>query len=395
MTIDILIIFPGTLEASTKRGGGREDLLLKVAIALSNTFNVVIIAPFFGKYRKSIKLNPNLIVENLYFPASKEYPYSKNKFSSIFSSFSILLFYQIMALIKTIQLKKNGLRLVILSDICSGIAVAIAAKFLNIKTVYYEGNLTPWTEPYVFTRNNINFVKVIWNTFKVIVGRIICKMVNAVIVNDGLIMSGMVRYGIEEGKIFIIRSGVNTDIFKPIEFNTSSKTEFTVGFIGRLTEEKGAPILLELCKAIADKLPQVKFMIFGDGPYKKYFEALPNVKHLGWVAHNILPKYLSSTNVILSFQKTFGKGEIEALSCGKPIIAFKIGEMPQLIKDGETGLLCLPRIDCVIEAISKLMNDEGLLRKLSENARREAITHYSQKISEQQWKSIIERVLRE
>jgi glycosyltransferase involved in cell wall biosynthesis len=395
VTIDILLVFPGILEALTKRGGGREDCLSRVATRLSNSFNVVIIAPFFGKYRKSIKLFPNLIIENLYFPASKEYPYSKNKFLKIISPLSILLFYQIMALIKTIQLKKNGLRLVVLGDMLSGIAVAIVAKILNIKTVYYEGNLTPWTEPYVFIRNNINFIKVIWSTFNVIIGRIMCKVVNAVIVNDGLIKSGMIKHGVEEGKIFIIRSGVDTDIFKPMKLNTPSKAEFTVGFIGRLTEEKGAPVLLELCKVITDKLPKVKFMIFGDGPYKKYLETLSNVKHIGWVDHNTLSKHLSFVNVVLSFQKTFGKGEMEALSCGKPIIAFKIGEMPMLIKDRKTGLLCPPYIDSLIEAISKLMNDEVLLGKLSENARHEAVTRYGPEIIGQQWKSIIEHLLRE
>jgi len=395
MTIDILLVFPGTLEALTKRGGGREDLLLRVAMVLSNSFNVIIIAPFFGKYRKTAKLFPNLIVENLYFPASKEYPYSKNKFSNIISPLSILLFYQVMALIKVIQLKKNGLRLVVLGDMCSGIVVAIVAKLLNIKTVYYEGNLTPWTEPGIFTRNNVSFIKVMWSTFNAIIGRTICKVTNAIIVNDGLIKSGMIKHGTEDGKIFIIRGGVDTDIFKPMKLITSSKAEFTIGFIGRLTEEKGAPVLLKLCKAIVDKLPQVNFMIFGDGPYKKHFEPLPNVKHIGWVDHYTLPERLSFIDVILSLQKTFGIGEIEALSCGKPIIAFKIGEMLTLIKDGETGLLCQPEIGSVIEALSKLMSDEVFLEKLSENARHEAITHYDWEIVGQRWKSIIEHVLRE
>ena len=392
--MNILFVFPGILEALTKRGGGREEVLLQVARKLSNSFNVTIIAPFFGKYKKVIRLSSNLMIEELYFPASKNYPWSKNKLSRIANPLSIFLFYQVMVVIKIIQLKKNALRIVVLSDMLSGIIVAIIAKLLNMKVLYYEGNLTPWIEPRISNGNNVNSVKQFWWAFTIIIGRIICRIADAIIVNDGLIKAGMIKYGIENTKIHVVRAGVYTSFFKPIELRISQQTEFTIGFIGRLTEEKGSPILLKLCKATLNKLPQVKFMIIGDGPYKKYFEHLPNVKHIGWVDHNTLPKWLSSVNAILSFQKTFGKGEIEALSCGKPIIAFKIGEMSILIKDKENGLLCTPCIDSLIEAISKLMNNESLLKKLSENARREAITRYDWKIIGRLWKNIIEYILR-
>ena len=392
--MNILFIFPGILEALTKRGGGREEILLHVARELSNSFNVTIIAPFFGKYKKVINLSSNLTVEELYFPASKNYPWSKNKLSSIANPLSVFLFYQAIVVIKTIQLKKNALRIVVLSDMLSGIIVAIVAKLLNMKVIYYEGNLTPWIEPRTSNGYKVNFVKQVWWAFTIIIGRIICKIADAKIVNDGLIKAGMIKYGIKNTKIHIVRGGVDTSVFKPIELSISQQTEFTVGFIGRLTEEKGSPILLKLCKAALNKLPEVKFMIFGDGPYEKYFETLPNVRHIGWVDHNTLPKWLSSVDAILSFQKTFGIGEIEAFSCGKPIIAFKIGEMPILIKDKENGLLCTPCIDSLIEAISKLMNNESLLKRLSENARREAITRYDWKIVGRLWKNIVEYVLK-
>jgi glycosyltransferase involved in cell wall biosynthesis len=392
--MNILFVFPGILEALTKRGGGREEVLLQVARKLSNSFNVTIIAPFFGKYKKVIRLSSNLMIEELYFPASKNYPWSKNKLSRIANPLSIFLFYQVMVVIKIIQLKKNALRIVVLSDMLSGIIVAIAAKLLNMKVVYYEGNLTPWIEPRISNENKVNFVKQVWWAFTIIIGRMICRIADAIIVNDELIKSGMIKYGLKNTKIHIVRGGVDTSFFKPIESRVFQQTEFTVGFIGRLTEEKGSPILLKLCKAALNKLPQVKFMIFGDGPYKKYFEPLPNVKYIGWVDHDTLPKWLSSVNAILSFQKTFGKGEMEALSCGKPIIAFKIGEMSILIKDKENGLLCTPCTDSLIEAISKLMNNEALLKKLSKNARREAITRYDWKIVGRLWKNIIEYVLK-
>lgn len=390
MNIDILFVFPGGLEALTKRGGGREERLLRVATELSDSFNVSIVAPFFGRYKRVIIRSSSLLIENLYFPALKNYP-TKNMFSSIIHTFSIILFYQLLSMMKIVQLKKDGLKIVVLSDAFSGIIPAVIAKLLNIKIVYYEGNLTAWADPYIFPRN-VSVVSALWRSFNIIVGCALCKVANVVIVNDGLIMEGITEHGVRKSKVFIVRAGVDTNTFSPIELATRSKAEFHVGFIGRLTEEKGAPILLKLCKTAVNMLPQVKFMIFGDGPYKKYFETLPNVKHIGWVNHNTLPKWLSFVDAILSFQKTFGIGEIEALSCGKPIIAFKIGEMPILIRDGENGLLCQLKIGSLIEAISKLMNNKVLLEKLSKKARYEAITHYDWKIIGEQWMTIIKYV---
>jgi glycosyltransferase involved in cell wall biosynthesis len=391
MSIDILFVFPGTLEALTRRGGGREERLLRVAIELSNSFNVLIIAPFFERYKKAIMRSSNLIIENVYFPALKNYPL-KNRFFSVIHSFSIILFYQLLVLMKTIELKKDSFKIIVLSDAFSGIIPTVVAKLLNTKIVYYEGNLALWADPYIFPRK-IGALRNIWRSFYLTVGSTICKMADAIIVNDGLTRESISKYGIRKSKIFIIRAGVDTKKFRPITAATRLKTEFLIGFIGRLTEEKGAPILLKLCKTAINTLPQVKFMIFGDGPYKKYFETLQNVKYIGWVNYYSLRKWLSSVDIILSFQKTFGMGEIEALSCGKPIIAFKVGEMPILIQDREIGLLCPPRIESLIEAISKLINDESLLRKLSEKARYEAVSYYDWKIIGQQWRTVIEAVL--
>jgi glycosyltransferase involved in cell wall biosynthesis len=86
-------------------------------------------------------------------------------------------------------------------------------------------------------------------------------------------------------------------------------------------------------------------------------------------------------------------GEIEALACGKPVIAYRIGDMPKLIKNGENGLLCQPRIVSLVDVVSKLASEKALVKKLSENARLEAINNYDWKIIGQKWKSIIKYLL--
>lgn len=143
--LDICFVFPGYLEALTQRGGGREERLLQVAMGLSSHFNVVIIAPFFGKYRRIIKINPTLLINNLYFPSPKDYP-AKNWFAKFMQLISIS-FYALEAVVRIIRFKVKGLKVIVLGDIVSGILPAIIAIFLHIKVVCYEGNITPWAEP--------------------------------------------------------------------------------------------------------------------------------------------------------------------------------------------------------------------------------------------------------
>ena len=85
------------------------------------------------------------------------------------------------------------MRIVVLGDVLSGIVVTIVAKLLNIKAIYYEGKLTPWIEPHIFNGNDINFAKRFWRAFTIIIGRIICRIADAIIVNDGLIKASMIK----------------------------------------------------------------------------------------------------------------------------------------------------------------------------------------------------------
>jgi glycosyltransferase involved in cell wall biosynthesis len=194
-------------------------------------------------------------------------------------------------------------------------------------------------------------------------------------------------------RIFIIRGCVDTSKFKPLVTKSSDAYTFLVAFIGRLTEEKGAGMLLDLCTIAVRKLPSVKFVILGDGHFKSKFSVLPNVAHIGQVNHDKLNDYLSCVNVVVSFQKTLGMGEVEALACGKPIIGSNVGEMPLLLSEGQVGLICEPRVSCYINAIRTLTTDDTLLKKLSTNSRLIAVDNFDIKSSSKKWNFVINRIL--
>lgn len=387
LSSDIIVLFPGFLEALTRRGGGREKRLLEIALRLSKYYKIIIIAPFFAKYYKIIKINPRLIINNLYFPSVKDYP-PKSNFTKIMQLISIF-FYIFEATIKIIQLKDKRLKILVVSDVTS-ILPAIVAKLLKLKVLYYEGNTELWDG------HEKNIIQKFYQAFYIFLGSLLGKMSDALIVNDGIIKGRMIDKGIEKCKIFIVRGATDTNKFKLLQLKNSIKRKedgsLIVGFIGRLTKEKGVALLLEMCRKTRIKLPNVKYIILGDGPYREEIKQLPNVIFVGQVEHDAIPVLLSSIDVVISFQKSFGLGEIEALSCGKPIIAGKIGEIPKLVKDGVTGLLCEPKVDSYIKTLSKIINEKELLKKLSENARLEAIKFYDWKIKCEEWKTIINQI---
>ncbi|MEM3674482.1 MAG: glycosyltransferase [Candidatus Methanomethyliaceae archaeon] len=384
---DFLIIFPGSLEALTERGGGREYRFSKLALKLSKEFAISIVAPFFGKYCRTIKIE-KLTVRNIYFPAVKKYP-PRSQFEKLMQLISIMTFYNIGVIFKILQIKKEGLKLVLITDPATGFISSLVSRILNLKILCYEGNMTPWVAP-LYSR--ISIQQRLLDLFLLIWARLTIRISDAIVVNDGLIKKGMLGQGIEENKIFVIRAIVDTQKFRPLRVKTVNNEKFIVGFIGRLTEEKGAPLLLELCKKSLIRFPEVSFIILGNGPLKEYFQALPNVKYVGWVEHNEIPQKLHPVKVVVTFQGTFGVGELEALSCGKPIIASKIGEMTKLIEK-DIGLLCEQDINSYIETIGILLKDGKLLKKLSKKSRIYVLRNYSPEYVCNKWKIVINCLL--
>jgi glycosyltransferase involved in cell wall biosynthesis len=305
------------------------------------------------------------------------------------------LFYTLMVALRMVQLERKGLKFVVFGDKITCLLPALISKLIGLKIFFYEGNLPPWAIPYIISRR-LSVPKNFLRSFEIIAGQVIGKLSDAVIVNDGLIKEGMISRGINERKLFLLRGAVNTSEFRPMKRkDISVDDEFVIGFIGRLSEEKGASFLLDICKISIVKLPKVRFVILGGGSLVHEFEVLPNVKQVGQVEQNMVSELLSSIDAVVSFQKTFGRGEVEAFSCGKPIIASKIGEMPRLILDRQTGLLCKPNAGSYIEAISTLLNNKILLEKLSQNSRLQAINCYDWQIREGEWKSIINKIMKE
>lgn len=360
--IDICFISPSLLETNTTRGGGCEVTDFNVGLQLSKNFRICIISTYFTKYKGMNIINTNMMVDEVPIPAPNKYPPSSN--FEIYSQLLLTYFYSLIVALKVCKLIRKNLKILVVHNPQTGLIPALIAKVCGVKLIYAEGNTTPWTDPYICPTNRR---KSFFDEFLFIY---LAKISDAIRAQSKSIKEGMINRGLNSDKIKIIAAGVDTNEFMPISNRDNKSDIIRVGFIGRLTEIKGAHLLLDLVLESANQVPNVRFYIFGEGPYKQRFIGLPNIDHIGSVPRNKLNLWLSSVDILVFFQKELGRAEIESLSAGKAIIACNEGEMPLMIKHLENGYLCNPNVQSYIDAIKFLSNNLLLIDKLGVNARK-------------------------
>jgi len=184
------------------------------------------------------------------------------------------------------------------------------------------------------------------------------------------------KFNIPSSKIKVIPNYIDTELFKPVSLK---KEVERICFVGRLEEEKN---LFNLIKAISS-LP-VKLIIFGSGSLKKDLENYSkrqkaNVKFMGNIPNQKLPKELNRSNLFIlpSLYEGCPKVLLEAMSCGLPCIGTNVAGIKEIIKHKENGYLCETDATSMKNAISDVLNNKELKERLSKNARKTIIDHFS------------------
>jgi N-acetyl-alpha-D-glucosaminyl L-malate synthase BshA len=106
--------------------------------------------------------------------------------------------------------------------------------------------------------------------------------------------------------------------------------------------------------------------------------------------------YLSAADVLLlpSEQESFGLAALEAMACEVPVIASRVGGIPEVVTDGETGFLSeVGDVEKMAADAAKLLTDETLRREMGQRARESAVSRYRTDIVIPQYIAFYERVL--
>jgi len=167
---------------------------------------------------------------------------------------------------------------------------------------------------------------------------------------------------------------IDTDQFKEkIAINDREKK---VGYIGRLAKIKGVLEFANAVKIINKSENDVSFLIGGDGNQRDKMTSIlqgkigNHVEYIGWIEHQDLPRYLNKLKllVIPSYSETGPRISVEAMACGTPVLATKVGIIPDLIDEGKNGFI-LENNDpeTIAKRVKEIMKRDDL-EEISKNA---------------------------
>jgi len=194
-------------------------------------------------------------------------------------------------------------------------------------------------------------------------------------------------YAVDEKKILIVPNGVDLQRFKPIEDCEKVKhligrnREHVILFVGNLIPRKGLHFLIEAAKHVVKENKETKFVIVGNGPlrnhlisYSKEQGVSDKFVFLGDVSEEMLPRLYNCADVFVSpsIQEGQGISLLEAQATAKPVVAFNVTALPEVVKDKETGLLVKPDCYELANALLSLLSDKPLREQMG-NAGREYV----------------------
>jgi glycosyltransferase involved in cell wall biosynthesis len=147
-----------------------------------------------------------------------------------------------------------------------------------------------------------------------------------------------------------------------------------VGNVAALVPHKGQRHLIEAAHMVVQELPDARFVILGEGELREPLERQVREYHLE--KHVLLPGFRTDVLgcikgfdlfVLSSVTEGLGSSLLDAMACSRAIAATRAGGIPEVVVDGENGLLVPPRDHAAMAAaIVRLLNDEPLRRQMGE-----------------------------
>ncbi|HHT9155678.1 MAG TPA: glycosyltransferase family 4 protein [Candidatus Tripitaka sp. YC43] len=185
-------------------------------------------------------------------------------------------------------------------------------------------------------------------------------------------------------KYTVIDSGIDLNRFRHAQVDVAEKKQglglprdsFVIGIIARLSPEKGHFTALEAFQKVYKEVPDAFLLIVGEGELKEAIRQ--RITRMGIGDRVVMTGYRTDIPEItrtldVSFNPSLWdcspRSVLEAMVCGIPVIATKVGGIPEMVSDGETGLL-VPAGDAeaMAHCILRLRRDAGLGKKLTGQA---------------------------
>jgi glycosyltransferase involved in cell wall biosynthesis len=193
-------------------------------------------------------------------------------------------------------------------------------------------------------------------------------------------------------KVFVISNGVDIERFQPRRPDEALCRQLglppdapVVGIVAALRPEKDHELFLRVAAGVSRIVAPTQFVIVGDGDIRPRLEQMAADLGIRSAVHFLgtrsdIPEVLSlvDVSVLTSKMEASPVTILEAMACGKPCVAPRIGSIPETMVDGETGYLTPPGDETQLtQAIVRLLTDRTRMARFGQNARRRAEEHYS------------------
>jgi glycosyltransferase involved in cell wall biosynthesis len=250
------------------------------------------------------------------------------------------------------------------------------------------------------------------------VQRHICRFADRILVNTDAVKDWLVKDGYDGEKITVIENGVDLSRFNQHIDCARVRRELgippdapLVVVVSRLNRQKGLEQFLEAAAIVHRQLPRAQFLLVGEAsPFARtYQDELKELARRLQIAPRVLftglrrdvPALLACADVAVmpSLNEALSNSLLESMAAGAPVVATRVGGTPEVVIDGETGLL-VPPADAVslASSIAHLLATPALAQRLGQAARRLITERFSiermASRTEQLYRDLLARKLR-
>ncbi|MFO8100173.1 MAG: glycosyltransferase family 4 protein [Salinibacter sp.] len=160
------------------------------------------------------------------------------------------------------------------------------------------------------------------------------------------------------GPATVLPLGVDATLYAPdpstraLRAELADGAEVLFGYVGRITEEKGLPTLLDALHQVPDAL-NWRLVVLGTGDWASAFDQraaalglTARITRLGYVEHTAVPRYYAAFDLLVvpsetqpTWKEQFGRVLVESLACGTPVVGSSSGEIPIVVRRTGGGLV--------------------------------------------------------
>jgi phosphatidylinositol alpha-1,6-mannosyltransferase len=240
--------------------------------------------------------------------------------------------------------------------------------------------------------------------------RIALRLAARIFANSHFTRDLVCRANVDPAKVDIIHPGCDVERFQPRKANAEFRRRLlgnrdkdrVILTVGSLVARKGSDMVIRALPLVLQKIPNVTYLIVGNGPYRAQLEKLAvemkvqdRVVFAGQVNNEDLCDVYAIGDVFIMPSREqqdlcdvegFGIVFIEANACGLPVIGGRSGGISDAVLDGSTGLVVRPEdVNEIAQSLVTLLSNRELAARLGQQGRARAVEEF-------QWKAIADKV---